>query len=314
MLSRRRPALAIVSSLLAGLAAGACARPSPPDLAPISALRVGVDPAAEARAAAEGFRAAGREVHRELAARDVAAFAAMEPATGRSFVRVYTSRGLALALEAPDDAHGALAVDLFDLAPRDLDGDGRPELVLAADDAARGRRCLTLLRAGESGALEPIAPPLGRYGGESCLEAVGDFAGDQALEALARVRYPALALGRTPTVPALFGGSARWGPLPLGPARAFYAAEDAVRVEALAAQPPFAERHRLSVERAGLARLLGATSEEQTARFDASLGAVEPARRARCAATRDFIARGWRPASDRAPEPERGEESPALPR
>ena len=43
-----------------------CARPSPPDLAPLSALRVGGDPADEARAAAEGFVARGRTVHREL--------------------------------------------------------------------------------------------------------------------------------------------------------------------------------------------------------------------------------------------------------
>ncbi|MEO0321682.1 MAG: hypothetical protein AAF447_01900 [Myxococcota bacterium] len=293
MLSRTRPAL-----LLFALS---CARPAPPDLAPLSALRVGVDPVAEARAAAERFRARGRRVHRELAGPGVAAFAATEPSTGRSFVRVYTSRGLALALEAPGDAHGALDVDLHDLAPRDLDGDGRTELVLAAADPARGRRCLTLLRADEAGGLEPVAPPLERYGGESCLEVVGDLAGDARLEALARVRYPSLALGPAPTLPVLFGGGPRWDPLPLGAARAFYAAEDAARAEALTGATAVSFRHRQAGERAGLARLQNADGEAQASRFLEALGTVEPRHGPRRETTRAFIARGGR-----APAPVQG--------
>ncbi|MEM1418192.1 MAG: hypothetical protein AAGH15_25070 [Myxococcota bacterium] len=276
----------------------ACARPAPPDLAPVEVLRVGLDPGPEAERAARRFAEGGRVVHRRIAGKDVAAFAARDARAGRTFVRIYTTRGLAFAMDAPSEHHRVAHIDLLEV-PRagedhDLDGDGSAELVLASRDEARGRRCLALIRVDGRGALREVALPLGAFGGTGCVEGLADLAGGPALEALALVRYPALSVGRPPAVPVMFGGGAAWGPVPPGAARPYYAAQDAERVAALGAAETFAERHRLAVERAGLARVQGAPAEAQVARYLESLGPVDPSRRARVAATRDFIEGGWR--------------------
>ena len=130
----------------------ACAPDPQPAHDPLDYLRVGADFEAEADAFAEQVRSEGWTVERVQRGRTFAALQAHEEE--RALVRVWSRRGLVVAIDAPAPEHWRRDVLL---APpteaTDLDGDGFEELVIGATDDAVGRTCFAIVR------IEPRASP-----------------------------------------------------------------------------------------------------------------------------------------------------------
>ena len=135
----------------------------------------------------------------------------------RSLVRVVTARGVALAVDAPEE-HGRTRVGLLEGLPVDVDRDGHDEVLVFADDPALDRRCIAIVRIVEGQARE-VRLDVARFGGEGCIEAIDDVDRDGIPEALVVVRYPDLSLGTAPRVTIALGGREWREPRNLEPER-----------------------------------------------------------------------------------------------
>lgn len=164
-------------------------------------LRAGVNPSAEATRLERQYRGYRRTVR--IDAETYSAFA-MED-RGQSLVRVVTERGVALAVEAPEE-HGRSRVGLVDGLPPDLDGDGHEEVLVFADDPALDRRCVAIVRI-EDGRAREVRLQLPTHG-DACIESFADADGDGTAEAIVVVRFGQLALGSAPSVNLVYGAPA----------------------------------------------------------------------------------------------------------
>ena len=277
-----------------GLAVGAlgCA-PEPPLTDPVGYLRIGADFEAEARAFAEGLEADGWAVQRPQRGESFAAVVGRE--AERTVVRVWSRRGLVIAIDAPSPDHWRRAVTLAPPTPEpDLDGDGFEELVIGATDDAAGRTCFAMVRVDGEGFARDVTPTYPDLGGQACVE--GFVTGGGPLRAMVVVRFPALARGSVPRVPVPFvpgaapegdGAGAVWRS---DADAAFLERERTRRRGELAAGR--LEPHRAAVELAALAHLAGEDAGAQFAIFDALVGAAaDPT----TATSRARIEQGWRP-------------------
>lgn len=163
-------------------------------------LRAGVDPGIEATRLERHYRGFHRRVRI-----DGGTFTAFSMEDGaRSLVRIVTSRGVALAVDAPSE-HGRTRVGLLDGFPPDLDRDEHEEVLVFADDPALDRRCIAIVRIVDGVARE-VRLDLDALHGDACVEELADVDGDGQAEALVVVRFTELSLGTAPRVIVPFGG------------------------------------------------------------------------------------------------------------
>lgn len=289
--------------LLAVVVAAGCA-PHRTEPDPFALLRVGVDPAKEARAVRRSFAQTGYQMTGEVRGAGFRALGFVRP-DGASAVRIVTRRGIEVALDAPDDEeHGRVRVSLLagKLAGHDLDGDGHPEVPVAVVLRPRGKRCIGLVRIYADGAASEVAVDPGHAVNGACIERLSDVGGDGRPEALVVERHPGLTadLGSAPptVMLPLKGRAGAWGPA-LGPAYArYWTAQMQARHKALERarhQAHPADALRIAVELAAIARLRGADTAAQIHAFDEALrGVVLPeAVVPSVDCVRKAIARGW---------------------
>lgn len=195
----------------------------------------------------------------------------------RSLVRIVTERGVALAIDAPEQ-HGRTRVGLLDGFPANLDRDAHEEVLVFADDPALDRRCVAIVRIVEGVARE-VRLELDALHGDACIEDMADVDGDGSAEALVVVRFTELSLGSAPRVVVPFGGP-EWSRIDVPEVRA---RERAARTRAW---ETWDEAYRAAVELAALAE--GDPSEA----FDVAVADWEmtPAREAQCTQAREVIA------------------------
>ncbi|MEC7524811.1 MAG: VCBS repeat-containing protein [Myxococcota bacterium] len=262
-------------------------------------VRVGVDPRAEAEAIERALTDAGWSLATRREAPDFVALAFTRDE--QRAIRLVTRRGVVLALDSHEldglrIRHGL--VSLPEPPREDLDGDGRPDLLIAREEAD-APRCLAVVRVDEEGraASLPIAGDALATG--ACASELVDVDGDGELEAVVALRWPELAMeGEVPAVEApLVLSSEGWRPDGL-PAT-HRDAELAPRLAALErarAELDVPQAARLGVELAALAHLAGAAMSAQVERFDAALAGMvlSEAEAARAAEIRGAIAAGWR--------------------
>lgn len=297
-----RPLLPIQLAVTFALSLG-CAHPATPPLVhedPTRFLRVGLDPRSEADELERRLEASGYARVARVASADVVALS-MRREDGATLVRVVTRRGLVLSVDAPTESLERSAVGVEDV-PLDLDGDGHPEIVLSATDAARDRRCLALVRVAPDGSLREVTPTL-ELGGDACVEALRDL-GDGRAAALAVVRFVHLAIDRPPSLSVPFGpgsrgaGGATWEIRRDGAARTFLAEQRRERVVALATARDARDAraaYRIGVELAALAWLAGEADATQRQALSVALEGLDvppPISRAREQAEA-WIAAGW---------------------
>ncbi len=259
-------------------------------------MRVGVDPEAEAAEVEAGLAAAGWARTQRVAG---SGYVALGFTRGEErAIRVVTARGVTAALDSHEGdgvrvRHGAVRLD--EREP-DVDGDGSPEVVIARD--AEDGPCLAVLRIGEAGQVTLAPDDAEALQPGSCVGALRDVDGDGVVEALARLRWPEVAVGaevaEVEAALVLEEGAWRSRGAPTGYAEA----ERERRAEALArarAARDLPRALRLAVELAALAHLDGATVSAQVERFDASLDGLVLTEEVSVAvdAARALIASGW---------------------
>jgi len=283
-----------------------CGASSPNPLAATATLlRLGLDPEREADALEESLVAAGLRRRLRIDGRTHSSLWMVRPGTSEAVVRVVTRAGIALGVDAPEQT-GGRAVGLLDLHG-DVDGDGHEEIGVFADDPARDRRCIAVLRVDAQGRVHEVRLDTRSLQGDACIEAFEDIDGDGRVEALVVARYPELSVGTPPRVAVPFR-TRGWRPLRDGPARAFARAQRLRREVGLRAAREQADAHaayRLGVELAGLARLAGEGSEAQVAALRSAVAGLELTAGLAAAVEEAaaFIRRGWRAADDPALPP-----------
>lgn len=188
-----------------------CGGPRAPVAYPVDAIRVGVDPRAEADAVAQGLASAGFSVTDRVDLPRVTVLGLERASPAATAVRVVTSRGVAWFADGAPDGE-LVAVTLLAHAPGahapDLDGDGEPEVVVLGRAAGDSRACAVMLRVTRDGAVTPIRVDTSALGPGVCVEDVDDVDGDGRAEAIAVARFPDAARGEPPTVafPLALGG------------------------------------------------------------------------------------------------------------
>lgn len=265
-------------------------------------MHVGVDPADEAGRVVRTLEAAGYQVTERTDAREFVALV-LERADGRRAVRVISSRGVVVALDShePDGVrlrHGNVGLIHFDAdRGHDVDGDGRPELVLTSGDDEPP--CMTIVRIGADGRAMIASVQAEVLAPGACPTGLEDVDGDGVREVLVELRWPQLSLDeQVPAVraPLLYEEGA-WRAAGMPPV--YEQRERAWREAALeeARRAPDVPRSlRLAVELAALAHLSEAPLAAQVERFDRALDelTLTAAQAESVARIRDVIRRGWR--------------------
>jgi hypothetical protein len=143
----------------------ACAQPEPVQ-DPLDYLRIGVDPGAEADALVEDLRKHGFEIGRRIDERDFVAFDAVRGPD--STVRIVTSRGPALSIQAPDARWPErLWIELAADPRPDFDRDGRHDVVVAIRQ--RERTCLAWAQVDADGYTSEVFRPREDWGESPCV-------------------------------------------------------------------------------------------------------------------------------------------------
>lgn len=268
---------------------------------PLTFLRVGVDPAAEAQSLADALVEHGY-VASFVEGADFVAVVARRSSPPATALRVVTWRGTALAVDAPDDSFperrsvGVLAPPGDDF---DLDGDGHEELVVAIEDLRRGATCLALTRIFDDGRVVEVPMPSLALHRDACVERLANVLGDARPEALVVARYPGLTTDAAPTVAFPLVARAPGFAAPSAAAlRPYLASEAERRREELAAAREASEQAvmvRLGVELAALGRIAGRSVDEQLAALDDAVAGVELSPRSRgvLEVARQTIADRW---------------------
>lgn len=173
-----------------------CARVEPPVQDPLDYLRVGVDPEEEAQALIDDLRRGGFRVERRL---DTPGFVAFDAMRGpETLVRVVSSRGVALSLQAPDVRWPErLWVELAPHPQPDFDGDGNRDVIVAIRE--RERTCLGWAQVDAQGFVTGVFRAEAEWGEAPCIIEIDPFPPRVLLEvsvpdvspaSAARVRLP----------------------------------------------------------------------------------------------------------------------------
>ena len=191
----------------------ACAKAEPPVQEPRDYLRVGVDPKQEASTIIQDLRRHGYEIRRRI---DETGYVAFDAASGGvATVRVVTSRGVALSVDAldvrwPERLWGELASD-----PRpDFDRDGQHDVVVAMRE--RDRTCLAWAEVDRQGFAKEVFRPRTDWGDAPCVLEIDPARPRLLLEvgvpgvAGVRVRVPVMADAGTWVFDDSAAGRPRW--------------------------------------------------------------------------------------------------------
>ncbi len=144
----------------------ACAKQEPPVQDPLDYLRVGVDPREETAAIIRELERNGFEVGRRIDEENYVAFDAVSGP--ESLVRIVTSRGVALTLEAPDVRWPErLWVSLSAAERPDFDRDGRRDVLVAMRE--RERTCLAWAQVDRDGFATEVFRPKLEWGDAPCV-------------------------------------------------------------------------------------------------------------------------------------------------
>ncbi len=281
-------ALVLALCALVPLAGCGSARPLPGADA-LAYLHVGVDPSHEARRTIASLARGGYVESHRIAGPGFVALAFRRRDGRATAVRIVTRLGVVLGLDGGEveDPIGQ-AVGLLDPpgGRLDLDGDGRPEILLTVHGTRAGnvgtgpdpsdRTCIGIVRVVPRGRAFEVPVDAGSALDGRCVEEVRVPPGGGAPEALVVVREEALAYGDgVPTVSVpMEGRHGRWGPAPPRDAARFFAAERAARAQPLvdarrALDVPRA--YRIAVELAAIAHFAAAGSSAQVRAFDGAL-------------------------------------------
>ncbi len=244
---------------------------------PTDYLAVGVEPRVEARTLEDGLAHDGYRLASEASGEGWSAFA-MTRSDGSSLARVVSRRGVVVALdEGPTPvapARGLLAVDAG-ASGTDVDHDGTPDVVLARQET--GRACLLLVGIDADGGARPLVVDTANLALDVCLEAVRDVDGNDAPEAIVRVRSPALARATIPVADLPLERDATGVFRRVDPAARFVADERAARQARLTAarSAPDAEAvYAAAVELALVSFVAGEASDVQVTAFDEAMSGV----------------------------------------
>lgn len=264
-------------------------------------VRLGTDPHAEASAVERGLEAGGYRTTQRLEGEELVALA-FERDDGRRAVRVLTRIGVAVALDSHGTRgvhvrHGAVRLVDVGLDDHDVDGDGRPEIVIARDEPEG--TCIAVVRIAEDGRAREAPIEVERVAAGECASALEDVDGDGRFEAIVELAWPALALSGE-EVPllriALVAREGGWraGAMPL-PYDERERQSRRLALTAARARFDVAAASRLGVELAALANLAGAPLAAQVRRYDDALAGLVLRADERDAvdAVRAHIAAGW---------------------
>jgi hypothetical protein len=256
----------------------ACGGPPHVDRDPADYLAVGVDPAEEARTLSETLADDGYRVTRTVDEDGWSAFA-MTRTDGASLARLVTRRGVVVALdETPmplSPPRGVLDVEPSPPSGTDLDRDGTPDVVLARQE--RDRRCLMVVGVDDDGGARPLVVDTANLAVDVCLEEVRDVDGNEAPEAIVRVRARALARGVVPAADLPLERDADGVYRRVDPAERFVAVERAAREARLAAArsvPDAEAAYTAAVELALVAFVAGDAPDAQVAAFDDAMNGI----------------------------------------
>jgi hypothetical protein len=193
----------------------ACSKEQLPVQDPLDYLRVGVDPRQEAEAIIEDLRRHGFEIGRRI---DESGYVAFDAAHGAdATVRVITSRGMALSVQAPDVRWPErLWVELSEAARPDFDGDGQRDILVAVRE--RERTCLAWAQVDRDGFASEVFRPKTKWGDSPCVIEIDPAWPRLLLEVSvpdasvpdARVRLPIKAKARSWVLDDSAAASARW--------------------------------------------------------------------------------------------------------
>jgi hypothetical protein len=259
--------LGIVLSVAPGACGGATTEPDP-----LAFLQVGVDPATEAETIAADLRRAGFD---EIVRRDETSFVvilAHRPRDHAARLRLVTTRGTAFAVDVPDTRDPErLGLRLPEHPIADLDGDRRPELLVAIERP--GRTCLGVVRITDEGVALEVPLPLLRVGPNACVERIDDVAGDARAElvAIARLEIPGLDAPATFARP-IVGREGTFILLDPPDSERLHRAERTRLEVALAQANEGSTRVRLALELAWLAIAEGAEEADAVAAFERDAG------------------------------------------
>jgi hypothetical protein len=275
----------------------ACGSPRP-IVPPEAYFRVGVDVASEARAVEEALVRAGYTRTQRIVGDEFVALAFVRTADDHRAVRVVTRNGLAVLLDSHESdgvrvRHGD--VRLIEQVAHDIDGDGRPEIVVARDGDPT---CIAVLRVTDTGAVRAARIESGAVAEGACASSLEDIDGDRRPEALVTLAWPELSIGdRVPSIRAvLVWSDGAW--IANGTPEAFAERERTARITALERARntrDLSDVHRLAIELAAIANLTGAPRASQLARYDEALAGLvlREEELARVREVRARIAAGW---------------------
>ena len=259
-------------------------------------LAVGVEPREEADAVVESLARGGFELTDRDSAATVVALAFRNRERGGTALRIVTKRGIALAIDVPPDEN-AEPVGLVEDAVREGRGAGA-EVFLYREDPVRERRCHAALRVTSEGFVRPIVAETSAWGESACIEGIRDVDGDGEPEGIVVWRIEDGGVSPAPSVEVpLSLGEERFETAPSRYAT-FFDEQRAGRHLGLAAARGENDVVRAlprAIELAAIARVRGATMEEQVRAFDAALSGfvLTEAEADAIREARAHIAAGW---------------------
>lgn len=261
------------------LLALACSSP-PAEIPPETFLRVGVDVEGEAREVEGALTRAGYTLAQRIDGEGFVALSFVRATDDHRAIRIVTRVGVAVLLDSHEsdgvrERHGAIRLLAQENA--DVDGDGRPEIVVARD--GEDGVCLAVLRIAESGRARAVRIEAGAVADGACACCLEDVDGDGRPEALVDLSWPELAIGdRVPSVrAALVWTDGAW--IANGTPDVFAGRERAARAEALSRAREandVATASRIGIELAAIANMTGATIAAQLARYDEAIAGLAP--------------------------------------
>lgn len=256
----------------------ACAGASAPVADPTDYLAVGVDPITEAHTleaslAGDGFRSSS-----EAQGPGWAGFAMTRP-DGASLARLVTRRGVVVALDETPSAiaptRGVLGIEPAPPSGTDLDGDGTNDVVLSRTEA--DRRCLMVVGVDDDGGARPLVVDTANLALDVCLEEVRDVDGNEAPEAIVRVRARALARASVPVADLPLERDDTGEYRRVDPAERFIALERGARrarIGAARATPDAEAVYTAAVELALVSFVAGESPDVQVQAFDEGMSGV----------------------------------------
>ena len=192
-----------------------CQKEAPPAQDPLDYLQVGVDPKGEASAIMEDLRRNGFEVGRRIDEESYVAFDAAN--RGESTVRVVSSRGVVLSLQAPDVRWPErLWLELARDPRPDFDRDGQRDVVVSIRE--RERTCLAWAQIDRDGFATEVFRPRTAWGDAPCVIEIDpawprlllEVSVPDAVHGEAKVRVPIKARARSWVLDDSAAAIARW--------------------------------------------------------------------------------------------------------